>query len=188
MHFPEPVLFEIPVFPRTQKFIRTKLTDNLGRPQPLLASTFNQGLGLHIWLIAQSKKIRMVSGWKRSVDWSVLHTDKSGRIIAPPDMTACIGIWIEHFHKTRHQYLLNYSELEQFCSYVDFLIQYEMVCFCQEQPDVQPITRIKEFVSLYDFTEENFKEQSLRMAYWRYRNNPMAHSVNIHLQDVNIYI
>lgn len=184
MHFSEPVIFEIPVYPRTQKYIRAKLVGMSGRPQPLLVSPFSQGISLHLWLTAQSLKVRMVTGHKRSGERSPLHADKSGRIIAPLDMTAKLGLGITHFHKSRHQYLLNYQELQQFANYVDFIIMNEMICFCEAAPEVFPIVRIKEFVNQYDFTEEDFKEETLRKANLRYRTNPESYPFDGQINEI----
>lgn len=185
MHFSEPVIFEIPVYPRTQKYIRLKLTDEHGQLQPLLASPFSQGLSLHLWLSAQSQKVKMVIGYKRSGERKPLHIDKSGRIIASLEMTSSIGLGIHHFHKSRHQYLFNYQELEQFCNYVDFIIQNELICYCQASPGVQPLTRIREFMNLYDFSEEDYKEETLRIAYWRYKKASEAKPFNPSLNGVD---
>lgn len=185
MHFPEPVIFEIPVYPRTQKYIRTKLRDKHGQPQPLLASPFGQGVSLHLWLTAQSQKVKMVVGYKRSGEKKPMHVDKSGRIIAPLEMTAALGLGIERFHKSRHQYLFNHQELEQFGTYVDFIIENELVCYCQAAPEVLPMIRIKEFMQLYDFDEQDFKEETLRVAYWRYRKNQSAYPFNVQLTHLD---
>jgi hypothetical protein len=174
MHFSDPVMFEVPVYPRTQKYIRAKLKDDQGNPYPLIASPFSQGISLHLWLTAQSKKVRMVIGRNRSAKLPATCRDKSGYLIAPTTMTATIGLGIDHFHPSRHQYLLNYQELEQFCNYVDVLIFQEMVGFCQAAPEVLPVLRIAEFTQLYGFTEQDFSQQSLRSGYRRYAKTEAA--------------
>ena len=127
----------------------------------------------------------MVAGYQRNGQKKPMHVDKSGRVIAPLSMTASLGLGIDHFHKSRMQYLLNYQELEQFCNYVDFLIMNEMICYCQAAIDVLPIVRIKEFTGLYDFDKEDFKEETLRVAYWRYRQNPNAYPFHVQVTEVD---
>ena len=185
MYFSEPVLFEIPVYPRTRKFIQTKLQDEQGRPQPLLISDDSQGVSLYLWLTCQCKKVRMVTGYQRSGQKKPMHVDKSGRIIAPFGMTASLGLGIARFDRSRHQYLLNYQELEQFGVYVDQLIMTEMVYHCQAAPDVPPLLRIKEFTALYDFDEVDFTEEALRMAYYRHRKDEAASPFSMTFASAN---
>lgn len=169
MFFSEPVLFEIPVRPRIQKFIAAKLRDAQGRPQPLLVSADSEGAGLMLWAMAQSEKVMLQMGWRRARQLFTGLTDGSGRVIAPPDMTAKLGLGIAGFHKTRHQYLLNYAELEVFNNFVDCIILNELVGFCAASPETAPMLRIKQFCDRYDFAADELGEETLKKVYQRHR-------------------
>lgn len=174
MYFSEPVLFEIPVRPRIKKYITVKLRGADGRPQPMLVTPQAEGAGMMLWALAQSEKVLLQTGWRRSSAGNDFLQDGSGRIIAPLDMTERIGLGISEFHKSRHQYLLNHAELEVFSSFVDYIILNEMVSYCQSEPVSAPMLRIKEFTDRYDFSEDDLNEGSLRVAYWRFRKGVAA--------------
>lgn len=175
MYFAEPVLFEIPVRPRIRKFIRVQLQDANGRSRPMLVDHDSTGASLMLWALAQSQKIQMSVGWRRAKPLtSYLSVDGAGRIIAPDDMTDAIGLAIHEFHQSRHQYLLNYAELETFSSWVDYIIRNEMIFHCEQLPQLSYIDRIKSFTDKYDFSEEDFSESTALKAYYRYRNGQLG--------------
>lgn len=182
MYFAEPVIFEIPVRPRVRKFIHVKLWDDQGRPQPMLVAPGAFGLCLNLWGLCQSQKVMQHSGWRRRKVWKPgdpktdLLMDGAGRVIAPLDMTARIGLGIREFHPSRHHYLLNYSELETFSSWVDYVILNEMVLFCQAEPHTAPLLRIKAFTDQYDFSTEDLNEEALRRTYYRARTGTSSHT------------
>lgn len=160
MLFLDPVLFELPVLPRVQKFIRTKLVDETGHPQPMLAVPSALGAGLMLWAMAQAQLIHLSTNPSRRKPTSHLQ---------PEAFTARIGVGICEFHPTRHQHLLNHPELLVFNNLVDHMIRNELVQFCQQAPNVAPMLRIKAFCDHYDFSETDMSEAALKQVYLRYR-------------------
>lgn len=182
MYFAEPVLFEIPVRPRIRKFIHVHLRDTTsGRPRPMLVDHDSTGASLMLWALAQSQKIQMSAGWRRTKPSdsyltveAVGRVDGAGRIIASDDMTDVIGLAIHEFHQSRHQYLLNYAELETFSQWVDYIIRNEMIFHCERLPQLSYIDRIKSFTDKYDFSEDEFSESTALQIYYRYRNGKLG--------------
>lgn len=176
MYFSDPVLFELPVLPRTRKYIAGKLQDPAGNTRSMLLSPHGEGAGLMLWAMAQAPKVLLQMGWRRrQKSDSYLLIDGASRIVAPPSMTAVIGVGIQQFHTSRHQYLLNYAELEVFGNFVDYVIINELIGYCKREPETAPMVRIKQFCDHYDFSEEDFSEQSLRRAYQRFRKNETSY-------------
>jgi hypothetical protein len=189
MYFSDPVIFEIPVRPRVRKFVQAKLVDENGVRQPMLVSPDCEGIGLHLWAMAQSKKEMLQTGWRRSKAQNAeLSTDKSGRILAPEDMTERLGLGIFEFHYSRHQYLLNYCELEVFSSFVDHLIMNEMVTYCQASPGVEPMIRIKAYCDLYDFAPDDVSELMLKTVYYRSRKRTGASHYDVRVTRVQHFV
>ncbi|MCX6216468.1 hypothetical protein [Spirosoma sp.] len=166
MLFQDPVLFELPVLPRVQKFIRTKLHDQAGYPQPMLAVPTAPGAGLMLWAMAQAEMIYLSRSPSRN---------KATRHAQPEAFTAKLGIGIYEFHPTRQRTLLNHPELLVFSNMVDHMIQNELVLFCQQAPKTPPMVRIKAFCDHYDFSEEDYSEAALKQMYLRYRRGTGSH-------------
>ena len=175
MYFDYPVFFEIPVRPRVRKFVTAKLCAADGTAQPLLITPETSGISLNLWGLCQSQKVMQKSGWRKLTVWrsgdtkTGLLTDGAGRVIAPVDMTERLGLGIREFHQSRHQYLLNHSELETFSSWVDYVILNEMVEYCRAAPKTAPLLRIKAFTDKYDFSTDDLNEEALRQTYYRSR-------------------
>ncbi|WP_461043384.1 hypothetical protein [Spirosoma harenae] len=171
MIFLEPVLFELPVLPRVQKFIRHKLTDSSGQAHPMYAHPTAFGPGLIIWTMAQTEKKQLFSNYAYRPGKHNQQADRpvSKRVYYDPKFTAQIGVGIAEFHHSRHQYLLNYNELEQFSRLIDYLIFSDVVDFCEARPDVAPMVRIKAFCDQYDFAPGELSEDSLKQMYLRHR-------------------
>lgn len=174
MYFSEPILFELPVLPRVAKFVRVKLQGATGQPQPMLVTHTALGPSLMLWAMAQSEKIRLMTGYEK-------RSGRQGRRNGQPQMNAeamtqTLGIAIHQFHYTRHQYLLNIPELWVFSNMVDHMILNELVQYCQAAPRTEPMKRIKQFCDKYDFDDNDFREDALKIFYWRYRNQTGAQS------------
>lgn len=52
---------------------------------------------------------------------------------------------------------------------VDHMIRNELIEYCDQQSHIPPMVAIKAFCDRYDFSEDDFREQSLRQMYWRHR-------------------
>lgn len=167
MFFDNPVLFEVAVLPRVQKFIRTKLTDDAGKQHPMLVDPSALGPGLMLWAMAQSEKVYLYTKYDGS--------KPGGRRWDPEELTATIGVGIREFHPSRHQHLLNAAELWVFSNMVTYMVQNELVQFCEAEPGVDPMQRIKAFCDHYDFSDQDYTEQGLRMMYWKHRKKIGAH-------------
>lgn len=161
MLFKDPVLFELPVLPRVQKFVRTKLVDASGIAHPMLAMPEALGAGLMLWAMAQSEMIAFYTNPSR-------HKPTSAHA-RPDDFSARIGVGICSFHPTRRNRLLNHAELIIFSNMVDHMIQNELVQFCQQSPELAPMLCIKSFCDRYDFSEADFSEGALKQMYLRWR-------------------
>ncbi|GAB3956692.1 hypothetical protein GCM10028805_47340 [Spirosoma harenae] len=186
MIFLDPVLFELPVLPRVQKFIRHKLTDASGQAHPLLASPEAIGPGQLIWAMAQADKKQLITGYERKASDTGAAGDRGPckRLHFEKKLTAEIGVGIREYHYRRHQYLLNYIELEIFSNVMDYLIYNEAVQFCQARTDMPPMTRIKAFCDQYDFSPTDISEDAIKQMYLRYRKGKAASSFSaiVHAQ------
>ncbi|MBD2700130.1 hypothetical protein IC229_05755 [Spirosoma sp. BT702] len=169
MLFSNPVLFELPALPRVAKFIRTKLRDpTTGTPQPMLLDPQATGPGLFLWAMCQNHKEALFACWAERPGSK--SRGKSQRIYYPEKVyTDRIGVGISEFHYTRHQYLLNYIELGVWHNWVEFMMQNELVQFCEQARDTPPMSRIKTWCDRYDFSEDDFSEAALKQMYLRYR-------------------
>lgn len=181
MLFSEPVLFEIPVLPRIKKFIAAKLRDDAGRPQPLLLSPSCQGAGLFLWAMAQSEKVMLHLGYKRR------HSTGGQPVFAPNIMSQSLGLGIRGFHKSRHQILFNPAELMAFSNFVDYLIYNELVCSCQENPDLALSAHVKGFCDYYDFSDEEVSERALKQKLWRNQTGQLAASLNYDISLTKVH-
>jgi hypothetical protein len=175
MFFDNPVLFEVAVLPRVQKFIRTKLTDEAGQQHPMLVDPSALGPGLMLWAMAQSEKVHLFTNWDG-------ERSKTRRF-DPAPLTGRIGVGIQEFHPSRHQYLLNAAEQWVFTNMVTYMIRNELVQYCEAEPGVPPIQRIKAFCDHYDFSEQDFTEQALRQMYLRHRKQVGAHGFSVHVNQ-----
>ena len=168
MFFTDPVIFEIPVLPRVQKFVLGKLAQAAGRPAPLLADPTAYGPGQYLWTMAQTEKKLLFSnyayrpGGKNRPPASRITYDTSRYSVQ-------LGVGIQALHPSRERQLLNYLEVEMWSNYVDHLIRNELVQYCEKYPGVPPMVRIKSFTDQYDFSEEDFSEDSLKQLYLRHR-------------------
>ena len=167
MYFSEPVIFELPVRARVAKFIRVKLQDAAGRPQPMYVHPQALGPGLFLWGMAQSEKIALHQNYLPKT--GSREKGSTRRQLSPDGLDAMIGLGINEFHYTRHQHLLSYPEQLVFCNMVDYMILNELVQFIENRPRLSPITCIKQFCDHFDFSEDDFAEQTLRMMYLRHR-------------------
>jgi hypothetical protein len=167
MYFSEPVLFELPVYPRHKKYITGKLTNASGHYQPMLVSRSGEGAGLMLWAMAQAPKVMLYIGWRHRPSAPVRPS--TSRVLVSEEFSATIGLGIQEFHYTRNQHLLNYPELLVFANFVDSIIVNELYGFCLAEPDVAPMTRIKAFCDQYDFSDDDYNEDTLRQAYLRFR-------------------
>lgn len=166
--FGEPVVFELPVYPHTLRYIRAKLTDEQGQSRALIVSPYSQGLSLFVWLTAQSPQLPLVSSHRWPVSSASRHINRQGHVLIPPVMSSYLGLGIHEFHVSRHQWLLNQVELEQLANYVDVLIEEELIAYCQSAPDQPVRQRIRAFVDRYDFDDYRINEDRLRLVYRRY--------------------
>lgn len=161
MYFEEPVLFELPVLPRVRKFIHVKLTDPKGERHAMLVDPSALGPGLFLWAMAQSEKVHIYAKPDAS--------KPTGRRYDPAPLTERIGVGIREFHQTRSQYLLNTVELWVFSNMVDYMIENELVQYCQAEPSIAPMIRIKAFCDQFDFDSNDFNEDALKQLYYRHR-------------------
>ncbi|RYC69785.1 hypothetical protein [Spirosoma sordidisoli] len=129
--------------------------------------------------MSQSQKVLLQ--YERKPRPGHLNRQGGGRNLIPDDMTQRMGVGIQEFHQSRHQYLLNAAELVAFSNFVDYIIRNEMVLFCEAAPDIEPMRRIKLFVDQYDFSDDDCNEQTLRQAYLRHRRNIKASSFSVHV-------
>ncbi|QIP16801.1 hypothetical protein G8759_31250 [Spirosoma aureum] len=134
-----------------------------------------------IWALCQGRKAHQFKGWQRPEHRRIeqnqpddgLLIDRAGRIMAPPEMTARLGLGINQFHVTRLEYLLNYDELELFSDWVDFMIRNEFILHCQQSAGLI-MHRIREFLDTYDFDETDMSEAMMKQTYLRYRKGRSA--------------
>lgn len=166
--FGEPVVFELPVYPHTLRFVRAKLTDEQGQPRAFVVSPYSQGLSLFVWLTAQSPQLPLISTHRWPVSSAARHINRHGHVLTQPVMSSRLGLGIHEFHISRHQWLLNQVELEQLANYVDVLIEEELIAYCLAAPDQPARQRIRAFVDRYDFDDYRINEDRLRLVYRRY--------------------
>lgn len=185
MLFSSPVLFELPVLPRVQKYLRLKLTDASGESHPLLATPETPGPGQLIWMMAQTDKKELIVEYSPRGKQPAQGDQRaaSKRVYFEQRLTAEIGVGIQQFHYRRHQYLLNMVELEIFSNQIDYLILNEAVWFCQQAPQTPPMTRIKAFCDQYDFAPGELGEEALRQMYLRHRKQKAASAYSSALFD-----
>lgn len=164
MLFDHPVLFEVPVLPRVQKFIRKKLTDQAGQSHPMLADPQALGAGLMVWAMAQTEKVHLYTNYVHRKG-----NEPGRRSYRPEELSVEIGLGICEFHRSRHQILFNHAELWVFSNFVDHQIRNELVQYIQLEPELPPMVRIKSFCDLYDFSELDYTELGLKQMYLRHR-------------------
>lgn len=157
MYFTNPVLFEIPVRPRVQKFLRVHY------PQAIVATPDSTGLPLYIWALAQNEKVRLFT--------SMYHTGRSHRRrLDPEQFTAYIGVGLHEFHGYRRQHLFNYAELMVLDAMAHRMIQQNFLG--QMQTATAPTMQaLRDWADRYDFSEEDLVELNLKQILMRHRRS-----------------
>ena len=158
--------FEVPLRPRIRKFLHVKLAG-----LPLTAGFDYPPFGSWLYTVSQIPMMELLT--RRST-----VNNKNNRAYFSPEFSERLTVDIDHFHHTRRTHLLNQLEAEMFDRLVEFHAKSEYIALivANDRQTVSDSELRRQWVDQYDFSDEDFTEDSLHHLVKRFRRGEMGNT------------